>query len=701
MSIKNKKKVFKKKTTLNKKILFPFIIVIIVLAVSSTIVSVVAVSELIQSQLHKRLELENKFIQTQFSRIIDTVKIYTKGTQYYRYPERIIDSIEPNQELINKEHFSMYQDLEFLDPEHREKLTDFLENNDEKETVKLHFRGVADHPEFQLAYHLKNTYHAGNRVLSSLFTFDQNFLPFFQIDEQTQVVLIFSDHDNTLHTVSNAKLLKERPQLVQLIKQNFRKNSKASFPYLSAFNVQNTTYSFVINSFEQFPNLYYLCFVTSNQAFYYKVKLILLSMAVLLGIIAVIFIIYALIIKKITSSIDILSAVSEKVAKGDLDQQIFCDSSDEIGELSSIFNQMVTNLKLSAQDLLEEKERSEAIISCIPEGIIVTDMDNRLILANTKAEDMFNFQSNQVQGKVLLEYLNNTDLISVLKKKFKDQHVIQSDVEIKGKDGNPNIFSLTSSLVCRKDDTPIGVITVLRDMTYEKQIEELREGFLRTVSHELRTPLTSVIGFIEVVQTGSTGAITEEQSSYLRTALNEAKNLKTLIDDLLDLSQFKAGKSKMTYTNINAKELVEAVTTSLSPLAKGKNLALRSTVNDNNIFFKGDNAKLRRVLLNLVSNSIKFTQTGSIEISVKTTEDNTITFSVTDTGIGIKDNEKEVIFEKFRQIDYSSTRQYEGIGLGLTIVKELVEMHNGSIHVESEFGKGSTFSFTLPKSLKS
>ncbi len=699
MTIKAKNKTFKKKTTLNKKILFPFIIIIIVLAVVSTIVSLYAVSELINNNLNSRLKLEDKYINAQFKTILQSVKTYTKGVQYYRKPASVINKKRDGDALLNSQHFSLFNSLDFLDQGLRDNIKDFVSDTERKDTFSLNFKAISEHPEFQFTYHLKNRFQKKKRVLSSIFTFDQHFFPYFQLDSNSSLVLLFEDSLHDIHSVTNAGLVKERPYLTQLIKKHFLENKNQELPFLSEFNIQNTTYRYLINSVEGFPTLSYVFIVTSNQAFYYKVKLILASLAVLFLIIVVIFFIYALIIKKITSSIDILSAVSEKVAKGDLDQQIYCDASDEIGELSSIFNQMVGSLKISAQNVLEEKERSEAIISCIPEGIIVTDLDNRLILANTRAEEMFNFRSNQVQGKVLLEYLNNNDLTSALKKKFKDQKVIQSEVEIKNKDGDASIYSLTSSLVQSNTDLPIGIITVLRDMTYEKQIEELREGFLRTVSHELRTPLTSVIGFIEVVQNGSTGKISDEQTSYLETALKEATNLKTLIDDLLDLSQFKAGKSKMTYSNVKAKGLVDDLIKSLSPLAKGKDIELRSTLSDDKIQLKGDKAKLRRVLLNLISNSIKFTEKGHIEIGVSETEDS-VTFSVSDTGIGIKENEKDVIFEKFRQVDYSSTRQYEGIGLGLSIVKELVEMHDGHISVVSEYGKGATFSFTLPKSLK-
>jgi signal transduction histidine kinase len=168
-----------------------------------------------------------------------------------------------------------------------------------------------------------------------------------------------------------------------------------------------------------------------------------------------------------------------------------------------------------------------------------------------------------------------------------------------------------------------------------------------------------------------------------------------LIDDLLDLSQFKAGKVNMEITDINVKELIDSLIVSMKPLTKGKSLKLQASKIDDSIVIRGDYSKVRRVFLNIVSNAIKFTKKGSIRISCRQTQ-NQVLVAVTDTGIGIRQSEKDIIFEKFRQIDYSSRREYDGIGLGLSIVKELVEMHHGEIKIDSQYGKGSTFTVIFP-----
>ncbi len=206
-----------------------------------------------------------------------------------------------------------------------------------------------------------------------------------------------------------------------------------------------------------------------------------------------------------------------------------------------------------------------------------------------------------------------------------------------------------------------------------------------------------MIGFIEIVLSNakSKNKDKKNETKYLKTALEEAQSLQTLINDLLDLSQLKAGKTDMNITILSIKDLIDSLMITMEPLTKGKNLALVSKITDKNIMVKGDKGKLRRIFLNIISNAIKFTTEGRITIICKQTEHN-VKISITDTGIGIRDSEKEIIFEKFRQIDYSSRREYDGIGLGLSIVKELVEIHNGHIEIDSSYGKGSTFTVCLP-----
>ncbi len=251
-------------------------------------------------------------------------------------------------------------------------------------------------------------------------------------------------------------------------------------------------------------------------------------------------------------------------------------------------------------------------------------------------------------------------------------------------------------MIASKDEGRIGIITIIRDVTQEKELGELRDGFLRTVTHELRTPLTSIIGFLELIKGSTQQALSDQTRKWIQIALHEAANLKELIDDLLDLSQIRAGRMRIQHEYLNVVELFSSLVQTFQPLAQRRQLDLIAGAVDPSLEISADGSKLRRILVNLISNALKFTQVGYIRLDC-VDDAHEIIFSVTDTGIGLREDETEVIFEKFRQIDYSSTRKYEGIGLGLSIVKQLVEMHGGRVWVVSVFGKGSTFYFSLPK----
>lgn len=679
----------------------PFVVIIAVMALASMIISIYSLTNTITKNTSKTLLKESVLIKNYETSIWNQMNFVAKLIPSLRSltPDTFKDALnlEKGTDAFDWNKLTIYPYPDALPEYKKTKYSSLIELGmlgEDQVIPHIH----QDEEEFKItlvSVSPRSVYRTWVPVIAE-YSIDTQVLSDMETAIQSNIALLFFgelDGEVRAELLTASPIISALPALQKQLKKQIKHTSKDSFFHKAKLGT--TTYTIHFQKSTLYPKLYFASVKTSEEMLNAKIKVIVITILVLLLISAFIFGIYALIIQKITTSIDILSSVSEKIAKGDLEQHVYLDASDEIGELSSIFNQMVVNLKDSSERLKREKERSEAIISCIPEGIVVTDLENRLILANHKAEDMFNFSLNEVQGKFLLEHINNEDMITVLSDKHMDSlKPVTQEVQIPGENNENHIYQLTSSLVGNNDGEAIGVITVLRDMTHDKQIEELREGFLRTVSHELRTPLTSVIGFIELVKSGIN--ISDEQREFLTTALNEASNLKKLIDDLLDLSQIKAGKMKMQLEEINVKELIDNVVTTLKPLAKGKKLKLSSSFKNANTTVFADHAKLRRVFINLISNAIKFTQEGHVKVSCSD-EGSHCAFAIEDTGIGLREEEKEVIFEKFRQIDYSSTREYEGIGLGLSIVKQLVEMHNGEITVDSEYTKGSTFTFTIQK----
>ncbi|MBI2914802.1 MAG: DUF3365 domain-containing protein [Firmicutes bacterium] len=232
-----------------------------------------------------------------------------------------------------------------------------------------------------------------------------------------------------------------------------------------------------------------------------------------------------------------------------------------------------------------------------------------------------------------------------------------------------------------------------------KELEKanrLKSEFLSSVSHELRTPLTSILAFAELLLDESSGPITSMQREYLLDLQESAGRLHFNINDLLDLAKIEGGRMVLQCTAFPIAEAVDSAVHRSRSLALKKHIAI-TVAADPSLVVHADDGKVEQILLNLLSNAVKFTSDGgSIEVSAGKAGDRDAVVSIKDTGIGICREDFDVIFEKFRQADSSTTRKYPGSGLGLAIAKHLVEMHGGRIWAESEIGRGSTFSFTLP-----
>ncbi len=225
--------------------------------------------------------------------------------------------------------------------------------------------------------------------------------------------------------------------------------------------------------------------------------------------------------------------------------------------------------------------------------------------------------------------------------------------------------------------------------------DRLKSAFLATMSHELRTPLNSIIGFTGMLLMGLVGPLEPEQEKQLNMVQDSARHLLELINDVLDISKIEAGELELIREPFDMQESLRKSIEKIVPLAKKKGLELAPSINPQVGKMTGDRRRVEQILLNLLSNALKFTDQGSIHVDCFVRDGMVIT-SITDTGIGIRPEQKESLFRPFRQLDSGTTRQHDGTGLGLSICKRLVEAMGGEIWIESEWGKGSTFSFSLP-----
>ncbi|MBE7548979.1 ammonium transporter [Candidatus Kuenenia stuttgartiensis] len=229
-----------------------------------------------------------------------------------------------------------------------------------------------------------------------------------------------------------------------------------------------------------------------------------------------------------------------------------------------------------------------------------------------------------------------------------------------------------------------------------EKANRLKSEFLTTMSHELRTPLNAIIGFAEVLRDEIAGSLSKDQKEYVTDIHSSGHHLLDMINNILDLSKIETGKMHLQYEEFCIEDAINDTLTIINASANNKGISVHTNIQDNTPLLSADKTKFRQILYNLLSNAVKFTpENGKITINVFQ-KDNSLQFEIVDTGIGIKPEDKEKLFEAFHQADASLTREYEGTGLGLHLTKRLVELHGGKIWAESTFGKGSTFFFILP-----
>jgi len=236
----------------------------------------------------------------------------------------------------------------------------------------------------------------------------------------------------------------------------------------------------------------------------------------------------------------------------------------------------------------------------------------------------------------------------------------------------------------------------IQDKSRQLEIaSEHKSQFLANMSHELRTPLNAILGYTELIVDNIYGEVPDQIAGVLERVDRNGRHLLTLINDVLDISKMEAGQLSLSFSDYSMEEIVSNVIAAVESLGDEKSLALKADVSPNLPLGKGDEQRITQVLLNLVSNAIKFTDEGEIVVGVVVSGD-AFEVSVVDTGIGISAADQKIIFDEFQQADGSATRAKGGTGLGLSIAKRIVEMHGGKLWVESVLGEGTTFSFTLP-----
>lgn len=461
------------------------------------------------------------------------------------------------------------------------------------------------------------------------------------------------------------------------------------------------------------------------------------SLLVMVGLVLLLLLIVSFIAfrvqKLISAPILKLAELTASISQSqDFTVQLQPQGNDEVGILYHQFNNMLSQLqRWQTERNLAEKEITflAHVLKSINENVTITDLNDKLIFVNESLLRTYGYSEKELIGKritILRSQNNPPELVQEIQPATLSGGW-QGELINKRKDGREFPISLRTTIIYDKSNQPVALVGVSNDITKRKKEERelklhrdhleelvkertvelelekekaqsadrLKSAFLATMSHELRTPLNSIIGFSGILMQERPGPLNTEQKKQLGMVQSSARHLLSLINDVLDISKIEAGQLKMNLEVFNVPEVILKVVEANEPSADKKNIQLNVSISPHVTDIMSDKLRVQQILINLVNNAIKFTDVGSVGIECHK-ENDFIIIRVKDSGIGIEKDQLELLFKPFTQVDTGLTRKHEGTGLGLSICKKLLEMLNGSIEVESEFGTGSVFTVKLP-----
>src|SRR5471030_2352605 len=372
----------------------------------------------------------------------------------------------------------------------------------------------------------------------------------------------------------------------------------------------------------------------------------------------------------------------------------------------------VTQLKV-LRDAKQVEARFGGLLDSTPDAIIMANASGRVVLANSQAEALFGYARGELRGLALE---------SLMPERMRRDHVdhrsryfsapqsrpMGSGRELFGlrRDGGEFPVEISLSPIATEEGTLI--MSAIRDISERKRLEHTlhernlelaaanaaMDRFLAGMSHELRTPLNAIIGFTGTLLMKLPGPLNREQDKQLHTIQGSARHLLSMINDLLDLTRIEAGKTELDWQPVQLRQAVDEVLQLLKPQARQKKLALEFRCTPHDIAIISDRRALQQILLNLLNNAIKFTERGEVAVRLSTArldDQECVTISISDTGVGIMEERQHLLFQAFSQVDSGPTRQFEGTGLGLHLCQKLAALLGGQILFDSQYGVGSIF----------
>lgn len=400
----------------------------------------------------------------------------------------------------------------------------------------------------------------------------------------------------------------------------------------------------------------------------------------------------------LTRPLEKITRVAYQITNLNYKARVSIRNKDEIGQLGQAINTMAESLQFQMNRIQEDESRLKSVLENMLSGVVMIDRDERIVLMNRSAEELLGLSASELLGQRYTVVKSQYELLRMIEECREKNERIRDEIVIY----YPQERTLDIHLVpMTGGEEYLGIVIVLHDISAIRRLERMRSEFVANVSHELKTPIAAVKGFSETLLAGAMND-PETAKSFLHIIFDESERLNRLIADVLDLSKIESKRVPLDFSPIEVKPFVDRVLNIMSTEAAKKHIRLEALVGED-IYLEADEDRLRQIFINLLANGISYTPDGGVVRVVvqpiagaESDEYERLRLIVEDTGVGIPKKDLPRIFERFYRVDKARTRASGGTGLGLSIVKHLVELHKGTIRVESTVGVGSRFIIELP-----